>query len=63
MAEPISPEVQRLLDTCTYIEQARTLLIGAEGEEKSVVLILGDMYTLWPEATFRRWADRLLKQL
>jgi hypothetical protein len=55
--------IDGLLADGEYIEHARTLIIQPEGEPKQVLLILGDRYTLWKDATFRVWATRLLEQL
>jgi len=74
LAPPTNPppepfDVVQLLEHGTYVEQARTLLIDQqEGRGKEVVLILraddaSSTYTMWPAATFREWAERLLAQL
>jgi hypothetical protein len=57
-------DVSDLLDHGVYFQEPRTLLISLdEGTTKDIVLILGDHYCMWPAATFKAWANRLLRQL
>jgi hypothetical protein len=64
MPAPEAFDVEALLEQGDYVEQARTLLIDQqEGEGRQVLLVLGTTYTMWSAATFREWAERLLRQL
>lgn len=57
-------DTEDLLAHGVYFEIPRTLLVSLDdGKSKSVVFVLGDHYAMMSAPTFKRWADRILRQL